>query len=231
MRLLGASAWPDLDPGDAILAVPLGATEQHGPHLPLATDTAIAEALVRHAAGTMPDLIAAPVLPYGASGEHQDFPGTLSVGIRAVEMILIELARSASETFRRILFVSAHGGNTLAVTAAVRCLRHEGRDVRAWSPTEAWRGDAHAGFIETSLMLALDPASVRLEAAEPGDLRPLGRLLPLLSQHGVAAVSPNGVLGDPAGASAAHGQRLLNAAVRDLEAAIGEWSRAEVDWL
>jgi mycofactocin precursor peptide peptidase len=165
-------------------------------------------------------VIVAPALPYGSSGEHQDFAGTLSIGAEVTELLLIELARSATETFERVLFVNAHGGNAAPLAAAVRCLREESRDVRAWSPR--FGGDAHAGRTETSLMLALD-AGAREDLAEPGNTAPLIELIDHLRAAGVGSVSPNGVLGDPAGASAAEGRALLAAAFRDLCATLAAW--------
>ena len=76
--------------------------------------------------------------------------------------MLVELGRSATETFARVLFVCAHGGNAEPLAEAVARLRAEGRDVRAWSPR--WSGDAHAGHLETSLMLAIAPERVQLAA-------------------------------------------------------------------
>ena len=81
-------------------------------------------------------------------------------------------------------------------------------------------GDAHAGRTETSLLLALFPDAVHLERAEPGNRRPLAELWPALRAGGVAAVSANGVLGDPTGATAAEGRRLFDRLVSDLEAAL-----------
>jgi mycofactocin precursor peptide peptidase len=209
------------------LLVPLGATEQHGPHLSIGTDAVIAVTLAEGAAAEVPGAIVAPVLAYGSSGEHQGFAGTLSIGAEATELILVELARSATETFDRVLFVNAHGGNAAPLAAAVRLLRAESRDVRAWSPR--FGGDAHAGRTETSLMLALDSeagpdaTAGRGELAEAGNTAALGDLIDDLRAGGVAAVSPNGVLGDPAGASAAEGRALLAAAVDDLRATLAAW--------
>jgi creatinine amidohydrolase len=90
--------------------------------------------------------------------------------------------------------------------------------VLAWSPR--WGGDAHAGRTETSVMLALRPESVRLGDAAPGNARRLLDLMPALRAGGVAAVSPNGILGDPTGASAEEGRALLSAAVDDLAGSI-----------
>jgi creatinine amidohydrolase len=150
----------------------------------------------------------APALPIGASGEHAAFPGTLSIGADALTACLTELGRHASLDWPALMLVNGHGGNAVAVEAAAARLRYEGRACAAWHASVPG-GDAHAGRSETSIMLALDPGLVRLEAAERGDVRPIGQILPLLREHGVRAVSPNGVLGDPAGASAAEGERLL----------------------
>jgi mycofactocin system creatininase family protein len=214
--------WPEVAArGDVLLAVPVGSTEQHGPHLPLSTDTDVAVALAGRLADRRPDVLVAPAIPYSSSGEHDGFAGTLSIGAAATELLLVELGRSAlPATVRRMLLVSAHGGNAGPVTAAVRLLRSEGRDVRAWSPR--WEGDAHAGRTETSVQLALDPARVRTARAA-GNAAPVAELLPALRAGGVRAVSPNGVLGDPAGASAAEGAALLDAAAAELAAFVARW--------
>ena len=107
----------------AVLAVPVGATEQHGPHLPLSTDTDIAVALCQRLATARRDVLIAPPVGYGSSGEHAGFPGTLSIGQAALELLLIELGRSAALTFRHLLLVSAHGGNSEPVTRAAARLR------------------------------------------------------------------------------------------------------------
>ena len=221
MPELAALSWPEVD-STAVLAVPIGSTEQHGPHLPLATDTDVALALSRRLAAARPDVLVAPALPYGSSGEHDGFPGTLSIGQHAVELLLVELVRSATLTFDRVLLVSAHGGNAAPVRQAVARLRAESRDVLAWSPSRP-DGDAHAGRTETSLQLALAPARVRLERAAPGNSRPIAELLPALRSSGVKAVSPNGVLGDPTGASTAEGATLLDALIADLLASVAAW--------
>lgn len=204
-----------------MLAVPLGATEQHGPHLPLGTDTEIAVALVTGLARERAVVIAAPALAYGSSGEHSGFAGTLSIGQPALELVLVELCRSAGATFGRVLLVSAHGGNAEAVQRAVSRLRGEAREVRAWEPK--WPGDAHAGFTETSIMLALAPESVNRREARAGPRTPIAEMLPRLQAHGVRAVSANGVLGDPAGAGAEEGLGLLRAATHDLARMLDAW--------
>jgi mycofactocin precursor peptide peptidase len=203
-----------------VLAVPLGSTEQHGPHLPLSTDTDIAVALCARLAAARPDVLVAPPVGYGSSGEHAGFPGTLSIGQQALELLLVELGRSACLTFAHLAFVSGHGGNAGPAGRAVTRLRAESRDVRVFAP--GWDGDPHAGRPETSMMLRLAPARVRMDLAAPGDTRPLAQAWPLLRSGGVRAVSESGVLGDPTGATAAEGGALLDglaaALIRDVAA-------------
>jgi mycofactocin system creatininase family protein len=224
---MGASladlAWPDAAHAarGAVLALPVGATEQHGPHLPLTTDTEIAVALVDGLATARRRVVAAPPVAYGSSGEHDGFAGTLSIGQEVTELLVVELGRSASATFDRLVLVSAHGGNREPLRRAQRRLRAEGRDVLMWSPS--WPGDAHAGRVETSLMLAIAPDRVQLDRAAAGAGAPLGELLPRLVAEGVRAVSRNGVLGDPADASAAEGRALLADAVARLAAVVDRW--------
>ncbi|TQJ37895.1 mycofactocin biosynthesis peptidyl-dipeptidase MftE (plasmid) [Streptomyces sp. NBC_00080] len=224
-RALSDSVWPAVPTGGLVL-VPVGSTEQHGPHLPLDTDTVIAHAVARRCADALPTgacgpLSVAPPLAYGASGEHADFPGTVSIGHEALRAVIVELVRSLSLWAGRVVFVNGHGGNTATLDGALGQLRAEGHDV-AWTGCEVPGGDAHAGRTETSLMLHLTPERVRPDAAVAGDTRPLAVLLPELMARGVRAVSPSGVIGDPAGASAGEGRRAMDAmasaAVRRIDA-------------
>jgi mycofactocin system creatininase family protein len=206
----------------AVLAVPVGSTEQHGPHLPLTTDTDLAIALCSQLGAQLDSaVVVAPPIFYGASGEHEGFPGTISVGQEATELLLTELGRSATRTFARVLLVSTHGGNTEAVGRAVARLRAESRDVSVWFPR--WHGDAHAGRAETSLQLALTPDAVRLDRAEAGNTTPIAELMPALRATAVHGVSPNGVLGDPAGASAAEGTAMFADLLADLNGYLESW--------
>jgi creatinine amidohydrolase len=209
----------------AVLVVPVGSTEQHGPHLPLSTDADLAVALCAQL-GAEPGesgrpVVVAPPVAYGSSGEHEGFAGTISIGQEAVELVLVELGRSATRTFARVLLVSTHGGNTEAVRRAVARLRHESRDVSVWLPR--WSGDAHAGRAETSLQLALAPDAVRLDRAEAGNTTPIAELMPALRAGAVHGVSPNGVLGDPAGASAEEGTDMFRTLLADLAAYLKRW--------
>jgi mycofactocin precursor peptide peptidase len=226
MYLAGAT-WPQVEATEArsVLAIPLGSLEQHGPHLPLETDTRIACAVAAGLATRCPGVTVAPALAYGASGEHADFPGTLLVGHSVLADLLVELVRSARRSFAGVVFVNAHGGNEAALAAVVRRCTAEGDDVLVWRAMTPAGGDAHAGRTETSLLLAIDPGAVRLELAEPGCSEPIASLLPRLRAEGVRPVSSNGVLGDPTGASAEEGRALLDGLVEDLAAAVsGHWS-------
>jgi len=217
-------AWPDVAEraaAGAVLAVPLGSTEQHGPHLPLSTDTDIAVALCRRLASARTDVLIAPEVAYGSSGEHDGFAGTLSIGQAAVERLVLELGRSATKTFRHVLFVSAHGGNAEPVGRAVEQLRSRSRDVRLFQPR--WDGEPHAGNHETALQLALDPERVRMDRAVVGNTAPLVALMPQLSVYGVRAVSTSGVLGDPTTASATDGQALLDRLADELIRQVATW--------
>jgi mycofactocin precursor peptide peptidase len=199
--------------------VPLGPLEQHGPHLPLDTDTRIAMAVAAAAAAQRGGVTVAPPLAFGASGEHDAFPGTVSIGTTALTDVLVELGRDVSRHWKAMLFVNAHGGNRDAVRAALSRLTEEGRRCGAFSVAPR-NGDAHAGRTETSLLLHLDPAAVRGERAAAGETRPIAELIERLRTEGVRSVSPNGVLGDPAAATAAEGRWLLEQATAECVATL-----------
>jgi len=205
--------------GAGLVLVPVGSTEQHGPHLPLETDTlvatAVAEGVAQRLGGAERGVWVAPALAYGSSGEHQSFPGTASIGTEALRFVVVELVRSLRTWASRVVLVNGHGGNLTALRGAVDQLVAEGHDV-VWMACATEDVDLHAGRTETSLLLHLAPALVRLERAEAGDCRPLAEILPALVSGGVAAVSPNGVLGDPAGATAAEGRDVLASMVDEL---------------
>jgi creatinine amidohydrolase len=214
--------WPDI-PYDALVLVPLGSTEQHGPHLPLSTDTVIARAVAEGAAGLLTGTaLVAPAIPYGASGEHADFPGTVSLGHEALRAVLVETVRSLAVWAGRIALVNGHGGNNETLDTVVGALRGEGHDA-GWTGCFVPGGDAHAGVTETSLLLHLAPEQVLMRRAVPGDRRPLSAIMPALRAGGVRAVSPTGVLGDPTGASADQGRRLMRELVSDVAGRIAAW--------
>ncbi|WP_156689819.1 mycofactocin biosynthesis peptidyl-dipeptidase MftE [Mycobacterium sp. Marseille-P9652] len=231
---LGRATSSQLSGISLSLLVPLGSTEQHGPHLPLDTDTRIATAVAGAAAARLDgpargDWSVAPAVAYGASGEHQSFPGTISIGTQALTDLLVEFGRSAACWARRLVFVNGHGGNVGALAAAVRTLRAEGWDA-GWCPCVAAGGDAHAGHTETSVLLHISPADVRADRWLAGNRAPLGELLPSMRRGGVAAVSPVGVLGDPTTATADEGRRIFTEMVDECVHRVTRW-RAGADGL
>ncbi len=216
-----AAAGPE-GVADRVLVVPLGSTEQHGPHLPLDTDARIATELAGRLCAARQDTVLAPTFPFGASGEHAGFPGTLSIGTEVLAQVLVELCRSA-DAYAGVVLVNGHGGNGDALRLALDRLGGEGRCVLGWSwslPAGFARGDAHAGFVETSLLLACAPDAVRLDRLEAGATRPLAELWDELRVGGVGSVSPNGVLGDPNGANPEDGRALLDRFAADLLGAV-----------
>lgn len=223
--LLADQTWVDLQQRKPLVVVPLGSCEQHGPHLPVDTDAAIASCVAwrvvqQLAAST--DVLLAPAQTYAASGEHEGFAGTVSIGCEALETLLVELGRSLSRWAGRVLIVNGHGGNTEVLASAVGTLRSERRAVAWWScVSEA--GDAHAGRTETGAMMALRPLTVRSERAVAGRTEPIEQLMPALRASSVRRVSTNGVLGNPKGASASEGERLLANLVERLRIEVRSW--------
>jgi mycofactocin precursor peptide peptidase len=232
---LGDATWNEIDHATTagrrsddgtlapILLIPIGSTEQHGPHLPLATDTLIAEEIAERAVHHTDGLMIGPTISVSASGEHADFPGTLSIGTATTTALVIELVRSA-DWAAGVVLVNSHGGNHAAITGAVTTLTEEGRKALGWWPSWPRRldggpADLHAGRIETSMMLAIDPGLVRLELAVAG----VDASIDELRTRGVRAVSANGVLGDPDGASGREGEKFITAFVQDLVHQIERW--------
>lgn len=211
---LGHETTTTVAGGGCTLLLPLGATEQHGPHLPLDTDTRLAVAVAEGAAARLAGTVVAPPIAIGASGEHAGFAGTLSIGTKVLADVLVEIVRTAGPEFTRVVVINGHGGNVYALRAATATCASEGRPLDAWS-VRLPGADAHAGRTETSLLLHLAPELVRLDHAEPGNTDPLAELLPTMMEAGVRSVSSNGVLGDPTGASAEEGAALLTSLVDD----------------
>lgn len=208
--------WPQV--GAPLVVVPVGSCEQHGPHLPIDTDTVIARALADAVAVARDDCVVAPPLSITASGEHHGFPGTLSIGTEIMAGVVIELARSA-DWADGVVFVNGHGGNHTALQRAAEVFEVERRRVLVWSP-RIEGGDPHAGRTETSLMLHLAPDRVDLAAAVAGPVPTLAELV----RHGVREVSDSGVLGDPTTASAEHGRDLFQRLTDRLTTAVDEWA-------
>lgn len=227
-RELGNSTSRQLHDASPGLVVPVGSTEQHGPHLPLDTDTrvatAVAEAIVTLLrARDESKWLIAPAIAYGASGEHEGFAGTVSIGTPVLAELLVEFARSACRWSSRVVFVNGHGGNVEALRRAVALLRYEGRDA-AWCSCVASNADAHAGHTETSVLLHISPEVVRQDERTPGNRAPLSELLPEMRRGGIAAVSSLGVLGDPTTATADEGRKIFAEMVDGCAGRVARWA-------
>jgi mycofactocin system creatininase family protein len=226
--------WPQVaaavEAGVTTAILPLGATEQHGPHLPLATDTIRAAALAARLAERLPGALVAPALPVGCSDEHAGFAGLLSLDAATLAAVVVDCARRmAGWGVRRLVVLSAHGGNGRALALAAERLRRELPGLDVWLPGELTApGDAtlavaaddavppeavgiHAGEGETSELLCLRPELVHMADAAAGYCGDMAAIIPALERHGLRPVTPNGVLGDPAAADAARGARYLDA--------------------
>lgn len=232
-RALDALTWPRLEAlirgGCRTAVLPLGATEQHGPHLPLATDSWIAAALAERFCQRVEEAIHLPVMPIGCSSEHAEFPGTLSLQAATLRTVLQEmLAALARHGFETVFIFSAHGGNYAALRDALPALRDAARPARVIAFTDLDRAAAiwhaasaaagvtpqaaghHAGEFETSILLALHPDAVRRDQLAPG-LVDTGRDPQAIFYPSLRAHSPSGVVGDPRGAAAARAERYLGA--------------------
>jgi len=206
-----------------VALVPVGAIEQHGPHLPLGTDGFVASRIA-HDVATSRDLLLSPGISIGVSREHRQFPGTLTVLPEQLRDHAMAIARSfAGHGLRRLVFVNGHGSNVSPLEEAARRLREE--SVYAfvfnwWESTASILAKtfpdptAHAGSIETSLMLAIDPDLVRRDRfAEAGGTGQWGTYVEgVLVGFDAADFTEAGNVGDPRLASAEKGEAVLRAA-------------------
>ncbi len=207
--------------------VPVGSIEQHGPHLPLGTDWYIASHISGEAARSEERLLV-PGLQVGVSREHRQFWGTLTVSPNALRDQAVCLARSlASHGLRRTVFVNGHGSNCGPLDDAARDLREEGifafvfnwwQSIASILRTLFPDPTAHAGSIETSLMLAIEPELVRIEQfAEAGSVAQWGTYVEgVLVGFDAADFTERGNVGDPKLADADKGRRVLSAACESL---------------
>ena len=228
---MGTATSREIPAGATVLVLPLGSFEQHGPHLPLDTDSVIARAVVDDALSrgevAASAFTVAPVLPVTASDEHAGFPGTLSMGTEATAAAIVAICRSATWA-RGVCIVNGHGGNADALARVASALHHEGIAHVVWTLPHYAGGDMHAGRTETSLMLHLAPGSVRTSLV-PTDPVPLpDDAMATMRTDGVAAVSRTGVLGDASTATADHGRAVLElygaSLARTLARCLTDWS-------
>lgn len=222
---------------EVIAVLPLGATEQHGPHLPLQVDTAIADGVIAQALPHLPPALPVlflPTQPVGLSPEHQRFAGTLTLSPETVLRLWSDIGESVARTgVRMLVLFNAHGGHVGAMDLASRTLR-ERCDLMVWSVNsfalpvgeaidglfgaDELRFGIHAGDTETSLMLALRPDLVRMQEARHFEsaarvraehffILGNGRSAKLGWQ--MQDVNPKGAAGNAAAASADKGRALL----------------------
>ncbi len=232
-RRLEACTWPEVDAlvtgGCRTAIVPLGSTEQHGPHLPLGTDTWIADALAERLCAAVGDAFACPTVRIGCASEHLGFAGTLDVRPTTLEAILRDVLGSlARHGVERAFVFSAHGGNVEALREMLPRLRTTCAPLALDAATDlahvtavlhaeaaaagiaAGAAGHHAGEIETSMLLAIRPNAVRQGAMTPGLVDTGGDaqaiFYPDLRRH-----APDGTVGDPSAADPVRGARYLAA--------------------
>ena len=235
--------WKQVDAlprANTLLVLPTAAIEQHGHHLPLATDTLINNLLLGKALALLPPVLPVYALPpvcYGKSNEHLGFPGTLSLSAQTFMAVVRDLGASiAAAGFKKLVLYNTHGGNTSLVDVFARDLRAEfglrtfslfgspGADFAGVSPQEKTYG-FHAGEIETAYLLHATPELVHQEEYTTNYIARIDQP-ELLKPEGSAAnfawltkdIAPSGVLGDPTAATAENGERWSNdAAIRIAE--------------
>ncbi len=242
-RLLAEMTWPEVEravaAGATTVILPLGATEQHGPHLPLGTDTLRAAFVAEQLGKTLASTLVAPPLPVGCSDEHTGFAGLIGVDHETLARVIADIGRRlVGWGVKCLVLLSAHGGNAEALELARARLKEEAPElaVRTLTPSPALiaallaiaEGDGvpsaavglHAGEGETSEMLSLRPDLVRMDLAVAGYAGPMGEIMPRLRQAGVRAVAPLGTLGDPSRACARRGAAYLAAQVDSFRQAL-----------
>jgi creatinine amidohydrolase len=230
--------WPGVSgtgPARWIAVLPLAATEQHGPHLPVGTDVMIAQAYLARVRELLADTLPAtflPLQPVGISTEHVGYPGTLTLPTELALKTWMALGQSVVRAgIKKLVMVTSHGGNSAAMTLVAQDLRAQyGLLVvsTGWSrfgapdglfSAEELRHGVHGGAVETSIMLARYPQHVRREKI--ADFRPASISMEKdyrwLSAHRPAPFAwqaqdlhPSGAAGDATQASAEKGQRMLD---------------------
>jgi creatinine amidohydrolase len=234
--------WPDFygaEPARWIAVLPLAATEQHGPHLPIGTDIMIAEAYLARARELLPDVLPVTFLPLqaiGISTEHVAYPGTLTLPAEIALQSWMALGESVARAgIRKLVMVTSHGGNSAAMTLVAQDLRarhgllavttgwNRLSAPEQWFAAEEVRHGIHGGAIETSIMLARYPKQVRHDkiaefrsagVAMDQDYRWLSAHRPAPFAWQAEDLHPSGAMGDATQASADQGQRLLDHGAR-----------------
>ena len=236
--LLGELSWPeaqrrfkDVD----IALLPVGAIEQHGPHLPLDADAFDAEYLARKVAEACknPKPIVLPLIPYGVSYHHEDFSGTISISPETLSALVYDIGMSAvKHGITKLVIINGHGGNSPALHFAAQKINRDSNiftcvdtgessdpDIYALSETP---NDVHAGEIETSTTLAARPELVRMDKIKKFIPRFSSRYLNFTSKRSIgwyahtSKISPSGVMGDPTKANREKGRQMWEFMIRHL---------------
>jgi creatinine amidohydrolase len=252
-RFLSNMTWTDirdLDKHEGVLVLPVGAIEQHGPHLPICTDALIAERMVALALERLPDsanVWGLPVQSYGKSNEHTGYAGTFALSATTLMAVVRDIALGAKRAgFRRLAFVNGHGGNSALLAMMARDIRAETglmtftllSSAGASDPVSIARDEIrfgiHAGDWETSIVLALEPNLVQMDRAPSAfpDF-PQSRNISMTKGNALVAWltgdwSPTGVFGDATQATPKRGEARLESCVVKLAEVLEEISRFEI---
>ncbi|MEX1309997.1 MAG: creatininase family protein, partial [Candidatus Sulfomarinibacteraceae bacterium] len=250
-HLLGELSWPEagrrLEEVDVAL-LPVGAIEQHGPHLPLDTDAFDADYLARRVAEACsdPKPLVLPLVPYGVSYHHDDFPGTISVSNEALSRLIYDIGMScARNRVTKLVIINGHGGNTATLQFAAQMIN---RDAHIFTCVDTGEtsdvdldelcdtdNDVHAGEIETATSLAIRPDLVDMGAAESFVPSFSSRYLDFTTKRSVewyartSKISPTGVLGDPTRATAEKGEEIWRIMVKNLVELVEELKSMTLD--
>ncbi len=173
--LLEQMTWPEAHEAfrrTSVVVIPIGSTEQHGPHMPLGTDFLVAENLARRL-GERANVIVTPTITIGYAKYHNDFPGTLSVSEETLGRALIEICEDLLKYgTTHILFVDGHGGNMPSITRCGEALRERCVPVAAacwWKMTQVvnpeWLAIGHGDYVETAVVLAIDESLPNMDQA------------------------------------------------------------------
>ena len=228
--LLEEYAWPEvetaLEQGTRTVVIAVGSTEQHGPHLPLMTDTILGDEYSRRVAEKLGDALAAPTIRPGCSGHHMEFPGTITIPPETLMELIRGYCRSFDDhRFEHIVLIAAHGGNYAPInTVAPEIAREIDANVIAiadLSETMALMNEGlrkagveyeepviHAGAAETAIVLAANEGLVQPNEIDIGHEEEIttSRLL----SEGFKTITENGVLGDPREATHEAGETILD---------------------
>jgi creatinine amidohydrolase/Fe(II)-dependent formamide hydrolase-like protein len=249
--ILGELTWPEAEARFKeidIALLPVGSTEQHGPHLPLDTDAFDAEFLACDVADEfeVPQPVVLPLIPYGISYHHMDFSGTISISNETLTKLVYEIGMSAAQHgVKKLIIINGHGGNTPTLKNAAQMINRDAHiftcvDTGETSDVDIGKiietpNDAHAGEMETSTALALRPHLVDMNKAQKFIPDFSSRYLDFSSSRSVEwytrteRISTNGVLGDPTKASREKGKQIWESMVKNLVSFVSELKDMTLD--